>query len=112
MGNKGKALFASILGLIAMLGFGYQDVGAMTLTKLSFFAASISIPLMVVVWKFKATLSKAPRALVPVGIVIGAIMSRFLSHYSKTALILFAITLGIMMVFLCLVSSDKELEEK
>ena len=105
------SLLAATLTLVAGAVFGFQEIGGRALIQAALYAVFLSVPLLALAWKFKDELLKIKHA-GPIGILVGAIAWNVLSGYSKLSLFTFVLMVGIMFVFLSIIYTDKELEQK
>lgn len=105
------SLLAATLTLVAGAVFGFQEIGGRALVQAALYAVILSVPLLALTWKFKDKLLKIKQA-GPIGILVGAVAWKLLSGYSKLSLFTFALLVGILFVFLSVIYTDKELEQK
>lgn len=105
------ALLAATLTLISFVLFGFQEIGGKALAQAALYAAVLSIPLLALTYKFKTELLKIKTA-GPIGILVGTVAWKILSGYSKLSLFIFALSVGILFVFIAAIYTDKELEQK
>ncbi len=111
MRNKVTYLLAATLTLLCVAIFGFQEIGGKTLAKAALYAVALSVPLIALTSKYKNQLLRIKSA-GPIGIVVGGVLFRILSGYSKLSLFTFMLLVGILFVFLSLIYTDKELEQK
>jgi hypothetical protein len=109
--NKVTSLSAAILTLVAGALFGIQEIGGRALAQAALCAVVLSLPLLALTWKYKGELQKIKHA-GPIGILVGAAAFKLLSGYSKLSLFSLVLLVGIMFVFLSVIYTDKELEQK
>lgn len=111
MQNKVTSLLAAILILVAGAVFGFQEMGGRALVQAALYAVVLSLPLLALAWKYKGGLLKIKHA-GTIGILIGAVIYKLLSGYNKLTLCSFVLLFGILFVFLSIIYTDKELEQK
>ena len=112
MRNKVTALLASTLTLIAFAAIGYKQIGAEALVRASIYATMISIPLLALTWKMKNRLLKSPGYLTPLGMHLGTASFKLLYPHNKLILVSASLLAGILFVFMAMIYTDKELEQK
>ena len=112
MRNKVTALLASTLTLIAFAAIGYNVIGAEALVRASMYATMISTPLLALTWKMKNILLKAPGYLTPLGMLIGTASFKLLYPHNEFILVSASLLVGILFVFMAIIYTDKELEQK
>ena len=111
MRNKVTSLLAATLTMVFFAIFGFQEIGGRALAHAAFYAVALSVPLLALSWKYKNELLKIKHS-GPIGIGVGAVVFRVLSHYSKFSLFTFMLLVGILFIFLAFIYNDKELEQK
>lgn len=111
MRNKITAVAASVLTTSFFILFGYNELGTDSLKKAIVYAAVISLPIMLVLWKYKTSLLKVPRYMSAAGIIAGIVIFNLVYKYDKMALLCIAILVGILMVFVSVIYTDNELKQ-
>ncbi|TWJ19313.1 hypothetical protein [Geobacter argillaceus] len=106
MKNKQKTVIASILTFTSFLGFGYVEIGMSQLIRIAIYAVVIASPIMILIYKYKTTLLKTPKYLVPLGMIIGIVAFNILHKFHKNILIGFVLIVGILFVFMSCIYPD------
>lgn len=112
MGNKAKALTASILMLVFFVIYGIRELSRIETVKALLYAVAIAVPLTVIGYRYKTRMLKVPRYVMPIGVIIGSLAYKVLSKYSEMSVITFGLLIGILMVFLGCIYNNDELDQK
>lgn len=111
MKNKVTAVTASVLTTAFFVLFAYNELGADKLKIATLYATVISLPIMLLIWKYKVLLLKVPRYMSAAGIIAGTIIFKTVYEHDKMALLCIAIVVGILMTFVSFIFTDKELKQ-